>query len=141
MCGRGHLFRQWVRMVGACPTCGLRFPREAGQWLGSWFLNVCVVQAVLVAVLSIEVAVTWPERPSWGLLSIAFVAAVVVPVAFFPFSRTIWVAIDLCMRPLDFDDGVAPGVELEQLEKAAVRPGGTDVRPRPARGGKAGPGV
>lgn len=126
-------------MVVACPTCGLRFPREQGQWLGSWFLNVCVVQAVLVAVLSIEVAITWPERPSWALLSVALVATVAVPVAFFPFSRTIWVAIDLCMRPLDFDDGVAPGVELEQLEvRSRRRP---ESRRRPARGGTGRPGV
>jgi uncharacterized protein (DUF983 family) len=109
-------------MVAACPRCGLRFPREDGQWLGSWFLNVCVVQSVLVVVLASVVALSWPERPSWALLSVALVAAVVVPVAFFPFSRTIWVAIDLCMRPLEFDDGVAPGIELEQLAVQA-RPG------------------
>lgn len=108
-------------MVAACPRCGLRFPREDGQWLGSWFLNVCVVQAVLVVVLATVVAVSWPQRPSWALLSVAVAAAVVVPVVFFPFSRTIWVAIDLCMRPLDFDDGVAPGVELDQLDTASRR--------------------
>ena len=27
----------------------------------------------------------------------------------------LWTAIDLAMRPLDFDDGVAPGWELEHL--------------------------
>ena len=29
--------------------------------------------------------------------------SVVTPIAFFPFSRTIWIAIDLVMKPLDFD--------------------------------------
>ena len=43
----------------------------------------------------------------------AAAAALVVPFAFFPWSRTLWVAIDLAMRPLEFDDGVAPGFELE----------------------------
>ena len=43
----------------------------------------------------------------------AGLAAVVVPFAFFPWSRTLWLAIDLAMRPLDFDEGVAPGFELE----------------------------
>jgi hypothetical protein len=37
----------------------------------------------------------------------------VVPFVFFPLSRTLWMAIDLAMRPLDFDDGVAPGFELQ----------------------------
>ncbi len=36
-----------------------------------------------------------------------------VPFLFFPFSRTIWTAIDLAMRPLEFDEGVAPGFELD----------------------------
>ena len=40
-------------------------------------------------------------------------AAVAVPFLFFPFSRTIWTAIDLAMRPLEFEEGVAPGFELE----------------------------
>ena len=41
------------------------------------------------------------------------VVACVVPFLFFPFSRTLWTAIDLAMRPLEFDEGVAPGFELE----------------------------
>jgi hypothetical protein len=35
-----------------------------------------------------------------------------VPFLFFPYSRTLWTAIDLAMRPLDYDDGVAPGFVL-----------------------------
>jgi hypothetical protein len=38
--------------------------------------------------------------------------ALVAPLLFFPFSRTIWCAIDLAMRPLEFDEGVAPDFEL-----------------------------
>ncbi len=40
------------------------------------------------------------------------IGALVVPLLFFPFSRTIWCAIDLAMRPLEFDEGVAPDFEL-----------------------------
>ncbi len=36
-----------------------------------------------------------------------------MPLAFFPFSRTMWTALDLIMEPLELDDGVAPGYELE----------------------------
>lgn len=125
-------------MVPACPGCGLRFPREEGQWLGSWFLNVCLVQTVLVVALGIEVAISWPERPSWPWLTAVVVAAVVVPVAFFPWSRTLWAAIDLCMRPLGMDDGVAPGVELEQLDEHRRRrrrsPGPRWGGPKPVQG-------
>jgi len=114
VCGHGHLFRRWVHMAPDCPGCGFRFHRDEGQWLGSWFLNVCVTQGVVLALIVGLVAVSWPERPPAVALGVAVVLAVAVPVLFFPFSRTIWAAIDLAMRPLDLHDGVAPGVELEQ---------------------------
>lgn len=121
MCGEGHLFRAWVRMRPVCPRCGLRFKRVPGHWLGSWFLNICVGQAVVVLVLIVGVASTYPDSPMGVLALAAATAAVVVPVVFFPWSRTLWSAIDLAMRPLEFGDGVAPGYELEfeQLDATA----------------------
>jgi hypothetical protein len=103
-------------MVSECPGCGLVFRRAPGQWLGSWFLNILVVQAVLVVAIPVAVALTWPGRlvvPA--ILAIAVGVSVVVPVVVFPFTRTIWTAIDLIMRPLEFGEGVPPGVELDQL--------------------------
>ncbi len=120
VCGRGKLFRQWVRMLPHCPSCGYRFRRAPGQWLGSWFLNLCLVQLAVIFVVIVIGVVTWPDTPTALLITATVATAVGVPLAFFPFSRTIWVAIDLVMRPLDFDDDVAPGFELE-AELAALR--------------------
>ncbi len=105
-------------MVDVCPRCGLHFRRLPGHWLGSWFINICVTQTALVLVLIIGVAVTYPTTPMPLLAALTLLAAILTPVSFFPFSRTIWCAIDLAMRPLEFDDGVAPGFELEdELER------------------------
>ena len=100
-------------MVPACPRCGLVFGRVPGHWLGSWFLNICVVQLVVVLILIISVAATWPDPPMWIIGTATAVSALVVPFLFFPYSRTIWTAIDLAMRPLEFDDGVPPGFVLD----------------------------
>jgi hypothetical protein len=100
-------------MVDACPRCGLVFRRIDGQWLGSWFLNICVAQAAVALALIVGVAITYPDPPMWPIGVATVLAAVVVPFAFFPFSRTIWTSIDLAMRPLEFEEGVAPGFELE----------------------------
>jgi hypothetical protein len=105
-------------MVESCPRCGLQFQRVPGQWLGSWFLNIVLVQASVVAVLVIGVASTYPDTPIGPIFAIGLVVAIVVPILFFPFSRTIWTAIDLAMRPLTFDEGVAPGFELDEDVKA-----------------------
>ena len=128
VCGQGHLFRHWVRMVPSCPRCGLTFARAPGQWLGSWFLNVCLVQTVVIGVLAIGVGVSWPDPPIVPIGAGAGLAALFVPIAFFPFSRTIGVAFDLVMTPLGFDDGVAPGFVLQTdaerlaAERAVDRP-------------------
>lgn len=100
-------------MEPSCPTCGLVFGRIPGHWLGSWFLNVCLVQAVVLLVLLIGVGVTWPDPPMLAIGLGTAAAAIVTPIVLFPFTRTVWTAIDLAMRPLDFDDGVAPGFVLE----------------------------
>jgi len=107
-------------MAPRCPTCGLVFLRVPGQWLGSWFLNVCLAQTVVVGILILGVGFTWPDPPIVAISVAAGAAALVVPFVFFPWSRTLWLAIDLAMRPLDFDDGVAPGFELE-LEAERLR--------------------
>jgi uncharacterized protein (DUF983 family) len=113
VCARGELFHHWVRMETSCPRCGLVFGRIPGHWLGSWFLNVFVAQTAVMLILILGVGFTWPDPPMWLIGSAAASAALVVPFVFFPYSRTIWTAIDLAMRPLDFDEGVAPGFELE----------------------------
>lgn len=100
-------------MLPQCPHCGLVFGRLPGHWLGSWFLNICVVQLVVVMILAIGVAVTWPDPPMWNIGLATALSALLVPFLFFPYSRTLWSAIDLAMRPLEYDDGVAPGFVLD----------------------------
>jgi len=72
------------------------------------------VQTALIIELLIGVTITWPDPPMWNIGVLAVIVAIVVPFWFFPYSRTLWAAIDLAMRPLDFDEGVAPGFELEE---------------------------
>ena len=52
----------------------------------------------------------------WPIGLATVIGALAAPFLFFPFSRTIWSAIDLAMRPLEFDEGVAPGFELDEID-------------------------
>lgn len=144
MCGGRGLFHRWVCMAEDCPTCGFHFQRNEGHWQGSWFLNIVVAQTVMTGVLIALVGISWPDRPPLAGLVVVPVLAVLVPLVLFPVSRTLWTAIDLCMRPLDFDEGVAPSVELDQLEAAGARrarPWARAVvsRPSPRSGPPVGP--
>lgn len=95
-------------MAERCPTCGLRFAREEGHWVGAMIVNIAVAEAVFVVVLVAVVAATAPDVPVLPLTLTLVVVNAVVPVAFYPWSKTIWVAIDLLMHRVDPEDrGIA----------------------------------
>jgi uncharacterized protein (DUF983 family) len=99
-CGGGPLSLGLLRMREACPQCGLRVERgEADSFLGSMSLNMMVSEFGFAAVLGLAVWATWPNVP-WRAIQIAGLAgAVLAPIAFFPYSKTLWLAIDLQFRP------------------------------------------
>lgn len=66
-----------------------------------------------VLFLIIAVIAAWPEPVGAGVAVGAVLVTALWVLFFFPFSRTIWCAIDLAMKPLDFGDDVAPGFELQ----------------------------
>lgn len=105
-CGAKRVLATWFRMVERCPSCRLRFERESDFFLGAYVINLAVTEGLLVIALFVYVlrAVSDPTTPLVPVLVAALVFAVGAPLAFFPFSRTIWAAVDLAMRPVAPDD-------------------------------------
>jgi len=105
-------------MVQRCPRCNLRFERIEGHLAGALGINTV---ASVVTVFLVGIAgflLTFPELPLVPLVTTITVVAFVFPIVFYPFSKTIWTAIDLKMRPL------APGEVKEGY--------GDWIRPNPA---------
>jgi len=102
-CGGGHLFRGWFRLEERCPTCGLRFEREEGFWLGAYVINMALGESGLVVffIVLIAVAFNGGRIDPWPFGVAAVLICVGGPLITFPFSRTTWSAIDLIMRPLE----------------------------------------
>ena len=100
VCGGGRLFDGWLTMKERCPTCGFTFEREDGFFLGAFVVNAAVTELGILLVLVASVALTLPDPPLY-LLAAGLTAAVVVPIATYPFSKTVWSAIDLAMHPLE----------------------------------------
>lgn len=98
-------------MVEECPRCGLRFHRLAGHWTGDIGLNTIVTFTLLFFVLLGITLATWPDVNLRLLGGAAAIAAIVVPLAFHPFSKTIWLAFDLAIRPLE--PGEAPRAPMQ----------------------------
>jgi uncharacterized protein (DUF983 family) len=88
-------------MAESCPQCGLVFERHEGYWLGAIAINTGIALVSFVAVLVLGTVLTWPDPP-WGALTVALVVvAIVVPIATYPLSKTLWLALDLGMHPAD----------------------------------------
>lgn len=93
-CGSGKLFRRWVTMVPDCPRCGLHFERESGYWAGALAINfVCTGGLMIVLLIALLIA-TIPEVPVAPILAVLVPIALIGPVVGYPFSKTLWLAID-----------------------------------------------
>jgi uncharacterized protein (DUF983 family) len=104
-CGASGVRDGRVGIVARCPNCGFRFDRgEPDYFLGSYTLNLIGALALASAL-----AVLGGVRPEWPrpLLYGGGIAAIVLfALWFYPFSRLLWLALDLAFRgarPSDFD--------------------------------------
>ena len=99
----------WSRLVPNCPVCGLGLERgEQGYWLGAYFFNLMAVETLFgVWVLGL-LWWTWPSPP-WTFFQISTVVLMAIsPFVFFPFSKTLFLAFDLWVRPPTEEDFVVP---------------------------------
>lgn len=101
VCGSGSLFTRWFVLAERCPGCRLRFQRIEGHWLGALGLNTIVSFTALFVVVVASLVLDHPDYHSGRLAVVAVVTAVVVPLVFYPSSKTMWTAIDVLMRPLE----------------------------------------
>lgn len=93
-CGSGHLFHRYFTMVDDCPRCGLHFEREEGYWAGALAINIGVAGAVFIVTFGVALALTVPDVPVAPLLAILIPLMILVPLLGYPFSKTVWVAVD-----------------------------------------------
>jgi uncharacterized protein (DUF983 family) len=96
-CGSGRLFRRWTQMVPDCPRCGYHFEREEGFFLGALIVNIALTEGLIILIIAIGFGVTLPDPPLVTLATIAAVGAVAMPLLAYPFTKTLWTAIDIIM--------------------------------------------
>jgi uncharacterized protein (DUF983 family) len=100
-CGQGKLFRRWFSMVPVCPRCGLKFEREPGYWTGAIAVNTILVGALFALVLVTSLVMTAPDIPVVSILMLVVPIMAIGPLLAYPFSKTLWLAIDLAfLQPL-----------------------------------------
>jgi uncharacterized protein (DUF983 family) len=99
MCGRGRAFNGFYRMRDRCPQCGYIFEREEGYWVGAVIMNFVFVEAWFALLFVTIVFATAPDIPWVPLLIVAIVTNGILPVILYPYSKTLWMALDLHFHP------------------------------------------
>ncbi len=91
-------------MKERCQSCALQFEREPGYWVGATIINTTVIFATFVVVFVGGVMTTWPNVPWTPFLIVLLVVNGLIPVLFYPLSKTIWSAMEMGWNPLDSDE-------------------------------------
>ena len=101
-CGGGPIFTRWSRLLPVCPVCGLGLERgEEGYWLGAMAINLGVTEAVFGILVIAWAALTWPDVPWMWVLVVGLVVNAALPIVFYPFSKTLFLAVDLILIHAD----------------------------------------
>jgi uncharacterized protein (DUF983 family) len=91
-------------MYERCAVCQLRFEREQGYFVGAMYINYGVT---VVLILLGYFALEWQARVSLAQQLILWCSfAIVFPLVFFRYSRSLWLGFDYFFNP-DDDAGSA----------------------------------
>ena len=113
-------------MRDVCPTCHLRLDRgEPDYFIGAFTINFVVAEMLIISGAAVGIWATWPEVP-WGTIQLTLLAIMIpAPILFYPFAKTLWLALDLTIRPSTIEDFEGPG-ENEPGKRDEMGPEGGD---------------
>lgn len=115
-CGSRRTFiRRWLLRYDRCRSCGIEWHREQGFELGPIALNSVITFAMLAIGMVVAFIATSPDFPVTALTVGFALAAMVIPVVAFPFTNTLWMAVDLLANRPD-------ETELAQAAAAVAPP-------------------
>jgi uncharacterized protein (DUF983 family) len=98
-CGGGGNFRHWFAMKERCPSCGLSL--ATGNRVGANLLNLVAAELLLMAAIVTVVVRSWPSPP-WDVLQVAApLLMLVTPLLLYPFSKMLFVAIDVALHRIE----------------------------------------
>ena|SRR5687767_15169460 len=117
ICGMGRIFKKFIDMAPACEVCGYVYEREQGYFLVAMVINYGVtVLAVMAGWIVLEFVLKASSvRLGWGLAIIA----IAFPICFYPYSKALWMAIDVLVDPpktQDFAKSREPQIQSSGTE-------------------------
>jgi hypothetical protein len=92
-------------MAPVCPGCHLKTDRgEDDYFIGSFVVNFVTAELLICAGALAGILLTWPDVPWTGLKWTLMALIVPMPFLFYPWAKTLWLAVDLHFRPVTLRD-------------------------------------
>jgi hypothetical protein len=95
-------------MAERCPHCGFRYERESGYWVGAIIINTAATEALFGVLFVAVLVATLPDVAWLPVIIVGVLTNVIVPILFYPLSKTVWVAIDVALHPLRPEERAPP---------------------------------
>jgi ABC-2 type transport system ATP-binding protein len=118
------MFHGLFRMQPECPTCGLKFEREPGYFLGAIYINYaatvgCMLAGFFALDYFVNLSLTY-QIIVWSSFGVVF------PILFYRYSKSLWLCLDYLFSPVEEDsvemrtrrinpDEASPAVEVEDI--------------------------
>lgn len=94
LCGGKKIGKKFLGLKSHCPTCDHKFEVEAGYFTGALAINMILSGGFFTIAFVIIMIKTIPHIPVANTLIILVPCMTILPIVFYPFSKTIWIAID-----------------------------------------------
>ena len=113
-CGEAQTFQGLFRMLPECPTCGLKFEREPGYFLGAIYINyaatvVCMLAGFFALDYFVNLSLTY-QIIVWSSFGLVF------PILFYRYSKSLWLCLDYFFSPVE-EASVALGTPEVNLDE------------------------
>jgi uncharacterized protein (DUF983 family) len=100
-CGGGPIVKNWLKLHVRCGNCGIRTERgEHDYFMGSMMLNFVMTGTILLVAIAVTLVTRWPDVPWDTLQWVGPAAMIVLPFVLFPWSKLVWLAFDIMLRPV-----------------------------------------
>ena len=107
-------FTNWFKQSDHCIGCGIKRTRDTdGHELWSITIASVVNITLIVIAMGVAIAITAPDVPVLTLYIVLASAALVFPILTWPMTHTVWMAIDLIVRPMSSGEAADAQAWLE----------------------------
>jgi uncharacterized protein (DUF983 family) len=100
-CGKSPVLKSWGTVHQRCATCHFRFERSSDSYFtGAMFFNLIIAEFLFFVIFGATLILSWPNV-DWDAVTYGAAGGMAItPIVLYPFSKVVYLSIDVFMRPV-----------------------------------------